>query len=1659
MLAVISSYDLGEENLDFCLEKLNKMTDTIEKLQKWNGHLYNWYNTKTLKPLLPRYISSVDSGNFVGYLYVVKQFLLEFPQNNETVFLCQRIDNIISNTDFSVLYNPKNKLFSIGFNIEENKLTDSYYDLLASEARQTSLIAIAKKDVPAKHWNSLSRNLTSLNKYKGLISWSGTAFEYLMPNINIKRYEGSLLDESCKFMLMSQKEYTKKLGIPWGITESAFNLKDLNSNYQYKAFGIPWLGLKRGLADEMVVAPYGSILALIDEPKNVIENLKIIESQSMYGKYGFYESIDYTPSHLINGQKCAPVKTYMAHHQGLILLSINNFFNRNILQRRFFENPELKAIEILLQERMPEKTIITKENKEKVEKIKYTDYESYTERIYTKQNQYLKNANVIASDDYTICMDENGEGFSKYKNIYVYRYKKTADIVQGVQFYIKNIKNKRIWSSGNSKALPKADKYIVSFSPDTDKITRVDGNIETTTKTTIVPNEPLEIRRIELKNDGNTEDVLEVTSFLEPILSTKEQDYAHPAFNNLFLEFEKVDETIIIKRRPRTEKEKAIYLGVKLFTENETVGELEFETNKEKFLGRATFSIPKMVQESKPLSKNLVLTTEPCIAMRRTIKIKPKEKVTLDLLMYVDENKENIIEKLKEYGHSGTINKAYELSKAKLEAEIRYLDLKGKNIDVYQKIMTYLVFGNPMKIWDGEKICFSQSELWKYGISGDLPILLVKIKDSSDIYVIEDIMKCYDFLRMKNILFDLVILNEEENIYEHYVKEQIDSIILNKHLSYLKNVAAGIFVINSADISKEDRELLDFVSKLVFNAGGGNLKTQLEEMEEEYLGSIKNIGEYNLMEPIFIPKEEQIGQDSLNNLLYHNEFGGFTEDGTEYKIKINKENRLPTVWSHVMANENFGTIVTENQGGYTWSKNSRLNRLTSFNNMPSIDAPSEIFYLKNEKTGENWSLGASPMPDENDYEITYGFGYAMYNHISHGILQQMQVFVPQKDKIKINILNLKNLEGEKKELKLIYYIKPVLGEDEIKSNGYIYVEKDGNIVTAKNLYNTDFKGSVMYVGSSEKITSFTGNKNSFFGNGNLSNPEGLNKVSLDNNHGIFENTCIALEIKIELDAYENKEICMFLGEESNLLDAKNIAYKYTKLSNAKEELKAIKKYWFETLNVLQVKTPLDSMNIILNGWAVYQTICCRLWARSGYYQSGGAYGFRDQLQDTLGIENIDINFMKNQIIKSASHQFIEGDVEHWWHEDTNKGIRTRFSDDLLWLVYVVCEYITLTGDYRFLEEKVCYLKGEPLIEYEDEKYDIHIQSLEKGSIWEHCIKALEKTEFGENGLPKIGSGDWNDGMNGVGNKGNGTSVWLGFFLYSILEKVVLICDNLKEEELKVKYEKLKEKLRKTLNTVGWDGRWYKRAYTDDGTAIGSIENEECRIDSISQSWATISNAGDNDKKYISLESLENHLVDKENGIIKLLDPPFNKGKINPGYIKSYMPGVRENGGQYTHAAIWVILAETMLGFGDKALEYYRMINPIEHSKTKESAKKYKVEPYVLPGDIYGAENLAGRGGWTWYTGSSSWYYKVGTQNILGLKIENNYLKIEPCIPREWKEYTMRYRYNGSIYNIKVKNPNGKNTGVERFIVDGKEIEEKQIHLETNSGIREIEVIM
>ncbi len=1644
LLAIISAYDLGFTSFKKTIDYLNKVLTTIVSLSKWNGHLYNWYNIKTLTPLIPRYVSTVDSGNFVGYLYIVRQFLKENKNRIDLENLRKLVEDLINNTDFSKLYSEKNKLLSIGFNLENNEMTDSYYDFLASEARQASLIAIAKRDVPVKHWNNLSRTLTTLKGYKGLVSWTGTAFEYLMPNVNLERFKGSILDEASKFAIMSQIEYCKKLEVPWGISESAFNLRDFNNNYQYKAFGIPWLGLKRGLDEDIVISPYSTFLSLEDELLKGIENLKRIEIDGGLGKYGFYEAIDYTLSRVSENGKCV-VKTYMAHHQGLILLSINNVLNKNVLRQRFNKNHEIQATNILLQERMPNKLIITKEKKEKVTKNKNLNFNSYIERVIENPSKKYRNINVISNKKYKITIDDFGDSISEYEDVMINNFKNTSEIKQRINSYIKNVRTKKIIEIKNNAR--------VIFAPDKAKFGKIENNLKIEETVCLDPNRPIEIRRIEIENLGSQDEVFEIIVDFEPSLSRKMQEYSHPTFNKLFMKLDEVNENVVFEKKDRNDEENK-YLATTLYTENEQLVEFEYEIDKEKYLGRENLGLSNMVRHQKSFSKQIKQVTDPIIAMKRTIKIKAKEKANVNLLISVSENRQDAIENLEEVKSEEEIVRILNIARIRSEEESKYLQIDGRKIELYVRVLKYLLRNTENINIQNNIKDFDINSLWKYGISGDNPIMMVKIRNIEDKYVIEDVINAFEYYRAKRVFIDLLILNEETNVYEKYVKESIDYIISNKQLDYLKGKKSGIFVLNKDEISKEDLDVIEFKSRVIIDSSLYEIESYIKEREEKefIIDKIKRERNYNYQEEIYPLKKGE--------LLYDNSFGGFSKNGKEYLIYKNRENILPAVWSNILTNSFFGTVITDNLGGYTWSKNSRLNRLTAWNNDKILDIPSEIFYIKDEDNKFVWTLNSGVIPNENYYYITHGFGFTKVLNTTNNLRQEIEFFVPNEESIKVIDFRIKNLVNEIRNLKILVYIKPVLGEDEYLTNGNLIIEKQANTLRIRNVFREEcFKNRTMFISSNLEISSFTGEKDNFFGNGDILNPDCL-YMNLNNKSGIGNNSCIGIEFLIKLDKLEDKRFNIIIGEELETNKIIDVSKRFLLQENVEKEKERTKNKWNDLIDTIKVKTPSESLNILMNGWLVYQTLASRILGKTGYYQSGGAYGFRDQLQDCLGIKYIDSKYLKEQILNCARHQFIEGDVLHWWHNETKKGIRTKFSDDLLWLVYGVIEYIEFENDISILDEEVEYLNGEILSSDEDERYDLYHKSNFKENIFCHCIRAIENTlNKGIDVFPKIGVGDWNDGFSKIGNKGKGESVWLGFFLYDILNKFIPICKLKERNDLVKKYTEVKEKLKKNLNSKGWDGRWFKRAITDEGIEIGSINSEECRIDSISQSWAVISGAGDNDKKFIAIAEAENYLIDKENQIIKLFDPPFEKTKINPGYIKSYPPGIRENGGQYTHSACWLLIAETILGFGDKALEIAQMINPIEHSKSREEAKKFKLEPYVIEADLYTNRDLIGQGGWNWYTGSSSWFYKAILEYMLGFSIKKGFLEINPCISKEWKEYEIQYKYKTTLYNIKIKNNFYKNTGINKFLVNGENQENKRVQLVDDGKIYNIEIFM
>lgn len=1796
LASTLSARDMGYVSSVEMVERINRTVTTMEQMDKWKGHLYNWYNTITLDTLRPLYVSTVDSGNLIGYMMVVRQGLKEyltgpamdlslvvglkdtlalvreetgqgigleetlldemlsrgsmdlggwssvldlwaarlempevdaswpdsywlkrlqamvsvyrkevsdfFPVSDavdmegapvitgeaslvrlsaaygemlqsaldagtrdrigaakiltDTVIgqyreLIERLGRLIHTMEFSPLFDQKRQLFSIGFNVEDGHLSKSYYDLLASEARQASYISVARGEVEPKHWFRLGRKLTVVDGYKGLVSWTGTMFEYLMPLLIMKNYENTLLDETYGFVVKAQKKYARHHKIPWGVSESGYSAFDINLNYQYRAFGVPDLGLKRGLGNDRVIAPYAAVLAVGIDPEGVVENLRELEKKGMDGGYGLYEAIDFTPSRLDRTQDYSIVKSFMAHHQGMSMLALNNYFHGGVMQMRFHANPMIRSAEFLLQERVPEKGILTKEHREEIisstKKTEVGDGDAV--RTLGISNAVLPSAHILSNGSYSVMITNGGSGYSKREGMAVTRWSRDArNRNNGMYVFVQNINSNNIWSATFDPFDRFPEKYRVVFSPDKAEFLRRDGNIETYTEITVSPEDDAEVRRISLTNHSQHARMVEVTSYFEAVLASLDSDIAHPAFSKLFVrtEFVRDYECILASRRHRGEGQKPIWLVHTMAVEGEVVGDIQFETDRMKFIGRnRDLSHPVAMEPDHPLTNTDGSVLDPVISLRRRIRIDPGQTVRISYMVAVAETKRNALELAEKYNDFRTSERVFELAWTRSQVESRYLGLNAEDVEFYLELVPFLLFSHPLRQEEAGRILKNtrgQSDLWPYGISGDVPILLVSVSGREDLDLVTWALKGHEYWRMKGLTIDLLFLVEEESGYAQPALEMVRDAAAACHAREMMDRSGGVFIRTAAVMDEEQIHLFYTSAQLVVKGGVSAMKERVRKLLE--IHAVKPLPS----ESVSGRKESDEGIEAPNlcpadghkMLQFYNGIGGFSEDGREYIIHLHKDQVTPAPWSNVISNRRFGFLVTEVGGGYTWAENSRENKLTPWSNDPVIDMPGEVFYIKDLDRDRFWSVTPMPVRQEETYVVRHGFGYSIFEHTSHGLEQNLTLLAAAEEPVKLCVITLRNITGAQRNLSLTCFIRPVLGVNDSVTSPYIITcfDASSGLLAMENRYNSEFAGRVAFIGSSEPNPTFTGDRSEFVGvHGSLSEPAALFGDGLSGKTGAGLDPCAAMQVKVTLAPGQGHEVVFLLGQTEDIRSAAALAAAYKASGSARKEMERVRSHWDEKLGSLRVSTPDTSMNLVLNGWYLYQVIVCRLWSRSAFYQSGGAYGFRDQLQDSMAVTYTWPELTRSQILLHASRQFVEGDVQHWWHAEVGKGIRTRYSDDLLWLPFVTSDYIENSGDWAILEEEVPYLEDRLLSEHEDERYSVPTVSGQQGSLYDHCVRTIEiSLRFGSHGIPLMGSGDWNDGMNTVGNKGRGESVWMGWFLYTVLKRFIPLCRRMKEEERAARYETAAREIAEALEREAWDGSWYRRAYFDDGTPLGSVQNSECRIDSIAQSWSVISGAARPGRAEEAMSSLENYLIDRGEGIVKLLAPPFDEGVLRPGYIKGYVPGVRENGGQYTHAAAWVVLAFAKLGYGDKAWELFHLINPINHARTPIEYCRYKVEPYVVAADVYAVPPHTGRGGWTWYTGAAGWLYRIGMEHILGLKKRDGSLVFDPCIPKNWDRYGMEYRFGKTLYRIEVSNPDKVNHGVVMVSVDG-----------------------
>ncbi|WP_340103706.1 GH36-type glycosyl hydrolase domain-containing protein [Rhodohalobacter sp. 8-1] len=1614
---------------------------------------------------------------------------------NKWMYLADKIEELcgrfIDEMDFSILYLNKRGLFSIGYNVEKSQLDEGTYDLLASEARIASYIAIAKGDIPAEHWFRLSRRLTSLNQNEILLSWSGTMFEYLMPLLFMKTYPDTLLNHTDENVVRWQREYGKKRKRPWGFSESAYYFLNIEMHYQYRAFGAPGLGLRRGLTEDYVVAPYASMLSLMVDPEASLKNLKRLEELGGLGRYGFYDAIDYTPAHMTKDTECKWVQTYMVHHHGMSLLSIENVLNNEEVQKSFHSDPRVRGCELILQEKVPRGVPVKEphpidvelEPGEQKEVERVVEHAGIDELDISPPRLHL-----LSNGDYSLFLTHAGTGSSRINSRTLTGWDPDPVIDPlGLFFYIRDKESGEFWSAMHQPVKRKPDRYDTWFHNGKIVTSRVDNWIETTTTIIVSPDDPLELRKLTLTNYSQEDRILDITSYAEVVLNQLESHNSHPAFSKLFVQTDYLAEhhAILAKRRPRSEDEKPLWM-VHTFAgdKHDNLTEpLQFETDRSVFIGRGrTLSHPAAMDPGSRLSGSLGNISDPVMSLHTTIKLGPGEKKDLIFGVGYAESRDQAVQLADVYDNLHAAGRAFDLAEVFSSVELNHLGVTSKEAHSFQKLASYVLYSDRAFRADVRKLRENkgkQQDLWAYGISGDYPLVVFRIKEMDQIKNVKTLVKAHGFWRAKGVDTELMIINDHAPGYIDELQEGVINAIQNSSERDMLDKRAGVFVHRSDKMPNEDLTLVSAVAHLIFENKLPDFKKMKREYETE--SWLLNIEEEKFTLPEYQEdKDDERREDQAENLQFFNGFGGFSEAGDEYHIMVKPNPGTgyleypPAPWINVISNQNVGFIATEKGAGYTWSENSRENKLTGWSNDPVTDPHSEAFYIRDEGRKKYWSPAPGPAAGSGPYKIVHGFGFTRYEHAFDELEHHLVQFVDENDPVKISMLRIENNGDKERQISVFRYMERVLGVSRNRASRTVTQEviDDGATILARNNYNNEFAGRVAFssVRGFEQADelSFTTNRQAFIGrNMSLNKPKAvISDIQLDGYSDPGPDPCAAFQVTLNLRPGESKNLHFVEGEAKTDSEAEALIDKYSDQKTARNSLENVRQFWKSKLGKITISTPDESLNLLMNGWLMYQNLSCRMWARTAYYQAGGAYGFRDQLQDSAAALYVDPSITRSQILLHAGKQFKEGDVLHWWHPPSGRGIRSKISDDRLWLAYVTDFYIRSTGDISIFDEKAPWIEARALEDYEHEVYLNPEELDEQDSIFEHCCRAIEVSlKFGEHGLPLIGAGDWNDGMNRVGEGGKGESVWLGFFLYGILKRFKDYAAARGEDERTERYDKVADQLHNHLNKEGWDGDWFIRAFYDDGTPLGSSDNKECRIDAISQAWAVITGAADAAKAESALLSAEKYLVSEQDRIIRLLTPPFDATEKNPGYIKGYIPGVRENGGQYTHAALWLIKAMAEQGMGERAVQYLNMINPVNHALKPEDVQRFKVEPYVITADVYGEAPLIGMGGWSWYTGSGGWFYRVALESILGFSYEKNSILIKPSISSAWKEFEIHLKLDDGAteYKIHVENPDGLVTGELYGEIDGKPeksiSEERSIPVKKDGQIHTVSLIL
>ena len=1554
--------------------------------------------------------------------------------------LAQSAREMALQMDFRFLMDPGRKLLSIGYLPSESRQDPNVYDLLASEARLASFFAIAKGDAPTKHWFRLGRKTTAVEGEAALVSWSGSMFEYLMPSLVMRAPAGSLLETTSRLVVRRQIQYGAELGIPWGMSESAYNARDIEFTYQYSNFGVPGLGLKRGLSSNTVIAPYASGLAAMVDPVAAVRNYKAIASQGGRGRFGYFEALDYTPSRVPAGDKVAVVRAYMAHHQGMTIVALANALRDGRTRRWFHSEPIIAASELLLEERNPQATGAVEVRSEAAASPEVRPPTPSARRQFDTAQTALPQVGLLSNTRYSVMMSASGSGYSRWGDLAVTRWKEDATLDDwGSYIYVRDVYDRRVWSAGYQPTALEPDSYSVSFAEDRIRIVRRDRTIATTLEVALSTEEDAEVRRVSLTNIGGMERHIELTSYAEIVLAAAADDAAHMAFSKMFVQTEFLADpgVILATRRKRSPDDANIWAAHFAVVDGETAGDVQVETDRLKFIGAGRDLRAPAALDGRALSNTVGTVLDPIFSLRRQVIVKPGVTTRVSFWTIVGSTREAVLEAAAKYNDAAAFDRAATLAWTHAQVQLRHINLTSAEASLFQRLAGCLLFAErglraPEATLAGA--AFDVHDLWVHGISGDLPILVLRIDSEADLNLCRELALAHEYLRLKRLSFDLVILNERGSSYAQDLQKALEGMAgvsqTRPHPLANEGKVGKIYVLRRDLVSEASRAAISFAARAVFVASRGSLFAQLGRLTQ---------GE-DIVHPVRHAKRPAAAAAPEAEVLeFANGLGGFAEGGKEYVTTIGSNARPPLPWINVVANPSFGFHIAADGASYTWSINSRDNQITPWSNDPVVNRSGEALYIRDDETGELWGPTAHPFQnDSGTYVARHGHGYSCFEHTAGAIASALTAFVPVDDPIKILRLKLTNLSQRSRRLSVAGYFEWALGQSRAQS-AHVVTDLSAGSLFAHNARNAAFGGRVAFVALRSGPASWTGDRSEFLGrHGSTAEPAALIRSGpLSGRAGAGLDPCGAVLAPVELKPGETKEVVIFLGEAA-LREAAEAAIAKYRVADLDAVLAAVAETWDGLLGALVVATPDRSMDIMLNGWLLYQTLACRMWARSGFYQASGAYGFRDQLQDCLALCVAAPRLAREHILRAAGRQFAEGDVQHWWLPASGQGVRTHIADDTVWLAYAVAQYVTATGDRGILDEPLAYLQGPRLTEHEADAFFEPETSDKSASLYQHCVDAIEHSlATGAHGLPLMGTGDWNDGMNRVGREGKGESVWLAWFLCKTLTEFAKIAETRDEPARAMEWRAHVTRLIGAIDQNAWDGDWYRRAFFDDGTPLGSAANDECRIDSIAQSWAVISGAGSPERAKTAMTEAARQLINRDDNLALLFTPPFDKTALEPGYIKGYPAGLRENGGQYTHAAIWMVIAEAIQRRGDEAADLFAMLNPINHAATREAAARYKVEPYVVAADVYSAEGQVGRGGWTWYTGSAGWFYRAGVEWILGLRKEGNTLRLEPSLPPSWPGFSAKLRYGGARYDITVVNPSGTAGAVGALSLDGR----------------------